>query len=133
VTAHYLEHEFYDSRSPQVFCRTSPSISTRGCFHFAAGRRIVAGENWFGEQKSMLRKQCSHHGLVELSALRKLPMVRDPKGGSGGCLPWAHKKPPVVFISRVLRHSSEVMSMACWHPTTPAKQRRWSTEPITEF
>ena len=38
----------------------------------------------------------------------------------------AQRNEPVVLMSRVRRHSSGLMSIACVQPTTPAKQQRMS-------
>ena len=44
----------------------------------------------------------------------------------------AERKEPVVLISNLLFHSAGVMSIACVHPTTPAKQHSISTLPNSE-
>jgi hypothetical protein len=43
----------------------------------------------------------------------------------------AHRKDPVRLMSCVRRHSSAGISMACVHPTTPAKQHSMSMLPST--
>ena len=44
----------------------------------------------------------------------------------------AERKEPVVLISSLLFHSEGVMSIACVHPTTPAKQHSISTLPNSD-
>lgn len=44
----------------------------------------------------------------------------------------AERKEPVVLISNLLFHSEADMSIACVHPTTPAKQHSISTLPNSD-
>ena len=44
----------------------------------------------------------------------------------------AERKEPVVLMSNLLFHSEGDMSIACVHPTTPAKQQSISTLPNSE-
>lgn len=54
------------------------------------------------------------------------------RGGLYRATACAERKEPVVLISSLLFHSEADMSMACVHPTTPAKQHSISTLPSSE-
>ena len=53
-------------------------------------------------------------------------------GGTYRAAACAERKEPVVLISSLLFHSEDDISMACVHPTTPAKQHNMSTLPSSE-